>query len=252
MLSGYPPFDGKNNIEIFNKIRTGKYSFDNPIWKSVSDGAKNLITNLLCPADRRLTASQSLEHDWIQSLGSYPIPDSDLIDSLKGNLKEFHSRTKLHRAITNFIGTQVISSQETRKLRELFKSLDTNGDGKLSKEELLNGFNKEGENQLEFITYIMNRVDTDRNGYIDLDEFLVAAVNQNTLFSRENMKKAFDMFDLDGSGKISYEELQTVLGVGNNSGKSIWLEIINKAHKVITEEINFQEFCEIIESFSQD
>ena len=31
MLSGYPPFDGKNNIEIFNKIRTGKYSFDNPI-----------------------------------------------------------------------------------------------------------------------------------------------------------------------------------------------------------------------------
>ena len=158
----------------------------------------------------------------------------------------------MHRAITNFIGTQVISSQETRKLRELFKSLDTNGDGKLSKEELLNGFNKEGENQLEFITYIMNRVDTDRNGYIDLDEFLVAAVNQNTLFSRENMKKAFDMFDLDGSGKISYEELQTVLGVGNNSGKSIWLEIINKAHKVITEEINFQEFCEIIESFSQD
>ncbi|OMJ70518.1 hypothetical protein SteCoe_31492 [Stentor coeruleus] len=240
LLSGYPPFDAKSSAEILKKIRLGKYSFDKPIWESVSNDAKNLISKLLCPAEKRMNASQALCHPWIKSLGIYPKPQKTQLDDLKNNLKGFYNRNKLHNAISAFISSQIISSKETKELRNLFKSLDTNGDGRLSKEELLNGF----DDNHELITEIMLTVDADKNGYIDLDEFLVAAVNQTTLLSRENMKKAFDMFDLDGNGTISYDELQTVLGVGTNTGKSIWMEIMKK--KKNGQELSFQEFCEIL------
>lgn len=244
LLSGYPPFDAKNSNDILKKIKQGKYSFSKPIWEIVSNEAKDLITKLLCPADIRLTAGQALCHPWIKSLGSYPKPQRLQLDFLKNNLKEFHSRNKLHNAITAFISNQIISSRETKELRALFKSLDSNGDGKLSKEELLAGF--EGNHDL--ISAIMRSVDADKNGFIDLDEFLVAAVNQKTLLSRENMKKAFDMFDLDGSGTISFDELQTVLGVGTNIGKSIWEDIMKKKQKKNEQELSFQEFCGILVS----
>jgi calcium-dependent protein kinase len=246
LLSGYPPFDGKDNSEIMKNVKAGNFSFEKSIWTHVSAQAKDLIQKLLCPSSKRLTASEALSHPWITSLGSYPKPDSNLIFSIKSNLRQFQSRNKLHDAIISFISTQIISSQETKELRLLFKSLDANGDGKLSKEELMNGFQSGLEANQDFVAGIMERVDTDKNGFIDLEEFLVAALNQKTLFSRENIKKAFDMFDLNGNGKISSTELQTVLGTGNTNSNDIWFDIVERMKKNSNYEIDFDEFCNLL------
>jgi calcium-dependent protein kinase len=243
LLSGYPPFDGKNNAEILNRAKKGKFSFDKPIWQDVSTLAKDLISKLLTTSSKRLSANDALLHPWVAAMGSYPEPQRALIHTLKSNLTNFQSRTKLHNAISSFISSQVISNKDTRELREIFKSLDTNGDGKLSREELLCGL--EASNS-ELIAEIMRQVDTDKNGYIDLEEFLVAAFNQQTLLSRENMKKAFDMFDLDGNGSVSYNELQTVLGLGNAASQKIWTEVNENRVKSSENEITFVEFCDLL------
>lgn len=47
MLSGTPPFYHEDNFELFEIIKQGKYNFDCPAWKDVSDEAKDLITGLL-------------------------------------------------------------------------------------------------------------------------------------------------------------------------------------------------------------
>ena len=47
MLSGKPPFGGKNNNEILNNVLHGKYDYSAPAWKLISDDAKDLISNLL-------------------------------------------------------------------------------------------------------------------------------------------------------------------------------------------------------------
>ena len=47
MLSGKPPFGGKNNNEILNNVLNGKPDFSTPTWKNISDDAKDLISNLL-------------------------------------------------------------------------------------------------------------------------------------------------------------------------------------------------------------
>ena len=66
MLSGKPPFGGQNNNEILNKVLTGSYDFTAPIWKLISDSAKDLISKLLeRAADLRLTAAEAFNHPWI-------------------------------------------------------------------------------------------------------------------------------------------------------------------------------------------
>ena len=243
MLSGYPPFDGKNNIEIFNKITKMQFDYSKSIWNGVSDSAKDLVSKLLSPSSKRISAKTALNHPWLVSQSAHLTPRLELIENLKTNLQVFQTRNKLHSAITAFISNQIISSKETKHLREIFKALDLNGDGKLSREELVLGFDSENT---DLVDKVMQKVDADKNGFIDLDEFLQAALDEQQMLSKENLKKAFDMFDLDGSGSISFSELKTVLGVGQAAGKKIWDEIMVSKKQMDDSEISFKEFCDII------
>ena len=105
------------------------------------------------------------------------------------------------------------------------------------------GFDSENT---DLVDKVMQKVDADNNGFIDLDEFLQAALDEKQMLSKENLKKAFDMFDLDGSGSISFSELKTVLGVGQTVGKRIWDEIMVSKKQTDDLEISFKEFCDII------
>jgi calcium-dependent protein kinase len=47
LLSGKPPFNGKDEIEIQEKIKIGEYNMDDKIWESISSEAKDLIKLML-------------------------------------------------------------------------------------------------------------------------------------------------------------------------------------------------------------
>lgn len=47
LLSGKPPFFGKNEIEIMNNVAKGSYNIDIPELGAVSDEAKDLIRKIL-------------------------------------------------------------------------------------------------------------------------------------------------------------------------------------------------------------
>lgn len=47
MLSGKPPYGGKNNNEILNSVLNGTYDYSAPQWQVISAEAKDLISNLL-------------------------------------------------------------------------------------------------------------------------------------------------------------------------------------------------------------
>jgi serine/threonine protein kinase len=65
MLSGYPPFDGECEKEIYDSIENGEYDFEDTVWDDVSDEAKMFISKLLCSEEHRMTAKKSLKHPWI-------------------------------------------------------------------------------------------------------------------------------------------------------------------------------------------
>ena len=90
-----------------------------------------------------------------------------------------------------------MTKSEKENLAKVFKAIDKNGDGKLSLEEILEGydlfFGKNLEKQQ--IEDMFNAVDTDRSGFIDYSEFVIAAMNEKQLLTQDKLQSAFKMFD---------------------------------------------------------
>ena len=67
LLSGYLPFFGETQDELFQKIMSGDYTFNYSCFKGVSDDAKDFINKCLVvdPSERE-TAEQLMKHPWVQ------------------------------------------------------------------------------------------------------------------------------------------------------------------------------------------
>jgi calcium-dependent protein kinase len=93
--------------------------------------------------------------------------------------------------------TQMIGSEEMKELQKTFEALDTTKDGRLSKDELLEGYTKiMGAVAAELeVERIMSMADVDKNGTIDYSEFITATMNKDKLLTGERLKNAFDHFD---------------------------------------------------------
>ena len=88
-------------------------------------------------------------------------------------------------------------------------SLDVNGDGSLTFEEIKKGL--EGKDNAETILQIMQSADTDGSGEINYTEFLAATMDANVFMREDYLRTAFNMFDKDNSGFITKEELMEVI-----------------------------------------
>ena len=53
VLSGLPPFNGRTEIEIFNKIRCCDYEFQESHWSHISLEAQDFIAKLLNPSPKK-------------------------------------------------------------------------------------------------------------------------------------------------------------------------------------------------------
>ena len=59
---------------------------------------------------------------------------------------------------------------------------------------------------------MFNKIDVDNSGTIDYSEFLAASICRKVMLSKQRLEKVFNMFDKDGSGSLSAEELTEVFG----------------------------------------
>ena len=132
LLCGLPPFNGKTDSEIMNAVRKGTYHFSGLIWLNVSSEAKDLVKKLLCfNPENRITASEALNHPWIVTKSekkNIKMP-ADLFD----NLTNFRAEHLLQEASLMFIVSQLASKEDKAELDKIFKKMDINNDGKLSK-----------------------------------------------------------------------------------------------------------------------
>lgn len=66
LLCGYPPFQDNDQIELFNKIKSGKFVFHEKYWESVSFEAKDFISHLLVlDPTVRYNVDEALLHPWL-------------------------------------------------------------------------------------------------------------------------------------------------------------------------------------------
>ena len=170
----------------------------------------------------RISAEDALQDPWFTL--SIEEKSFRMTPSTIENMKNFRATEKLQHAVLAFISSQLSSKEDTRQLADTFKAIDTNGDGKLSKQELLEEFLKTmtEEQAADEVERIFGSADMDQNGYLDYSEFLTATLKKETMISKKNLEATFQIFDRDGDGSISAEELKSLLGENILSEDGVW------------------------------
>lgn len=89
---------------------------------------------------------------------------------------------------------------------------------------------------------ILKIADSDGSGEIEYSEWIVATTDKRKLLTNEKLETAFNLFDRDGGGSISANEIKEVLGVGKSIDEKVWNDIIFEVDANGDGEISFLEF----------
>ena len=126
--------------------------------------------------------------------------------------------------------------------------MDINGDGKLQKDEIKQGYAEFFGRNLtdEEVDDMFNKVDADGSGEIEYSEFVIATMNEKNLLSNNKLQTAFKMFDKDGGGTISIDEIKQVLSFGQNLDEEVVNQIIKQVDANGDGEISYDEFANMM------
>ena len=225
LLSARPPFGGEDDNEIMERVSTGKYDLESPPFNKLSKNSIDLIKRLLTmDPEQRISAEQALNHPWF---------------------KEFKSQ-EIYNRINDF--PQIKDVVNSCKL---FNQIDKSGDGKITKAELLRGLSERYKSDtLEAdVEEIYKNLDMDNNGYIGYEEFVRAAVSKE-YFVRDNVLRfAFRYFDKDGSGEITFDEIEALFSQSISDKTKVHetlVNIIKEVDKNNDGKINFDEFSKVM------
>ncbi len=247
MLCGHPPFCGKDENTIKAKILHSKLVFPQKDFKNISNEAINYLTKLLTyEPKKRPSAEEALNDGWLSNESS--ISNIELSKEIIGNLSKFRTTLGLQKVTISFLANQISVNEEIKALKEEFDKVDVNKDGEISKEELIKCLETSYPYQeaVERANKIFNEIDFNNDGSINFSEFLTVNYKKEKLLSEEALEKTFQLFDIDGNGYITLDELKESMPIEITS-KIEWRELIEEVDKDGDNQISYEEFKEMME-----
>ena len=256
LLSARPPFGGEEDEEIIESVKLGRYDLESSPFNSLTPNCLDLLKKLLTiDPKQRISAQEALQHKWFKYHDSKElfnsIKDQRTIKKLIHNLKSYKRNSIIQEVALKYLVHNFPQMKEVITANKLFNQLDTDGDGKINKNDLLKGLKNQIESKTleKDVDRIYRNIDMDNNGYIEYEEFVRAAVSKEKFIEDHILRFAFRYFDKDNSGDISRTELESIFkqGIADQTRIQEALDqIINEVDENKDGIIQYSEFVHIM------
>jgi calcium-dependent protein kinase len=168
LLSSAKPFYSKRRHKMIDLIMRADYSFQAPVWETVSSNAKNFVSQLLVvDPNVRMDAAAALQHTWLvnREQMSDEVPSQDLLKAVDGCLLNYVQASSFKKLALNVIAHQANSSEDILRLRNAFKAYDPDNNGVITYQEFEASL-KNMNYSTETIQDIFDSIDLDQDGYV--------------------------------------------------------------------------------------
>ncbi|KAH0449534.1 hypothetical protein IEQ34_020226 [Dendrobium chrysotoxum] len=248
LLCGVPPFWAETEQGVAQAIIRSVIDFKRDPWPKVSDSAKDLVKKMLDPnPKRRLSAQEVLDHPWLQN--AKKAPNVNLGETVRARLQQFSVMNKFKKRALRVVAEH-LTVEEVAGIKEMFKKMDINNNGRITLEELKYGLHKHGHQIPDAdVQILMEAADVDGDGTLEYGEFVALSIHLQKLGNDEHLHKAFAFFDQNKSGFIEIEELRDALkeDLGSNSEEVI-NAIISDVDTDKDGKISYEEFAAMMKA----
>merc|ERR1712183_240382 len=139
--------------------------------------------------------------------------------------------------------------EKIAQFKEAFALFDADGNGAITTEELGTVLRSLGQDPTEAeLKDMIGEVDEDKSGKIEFPEFLVMMARKaKAVDTSEELAEAFKIFDKDGSGFIDAKELKNVMeGLGEDLTDEEIDEMVKEADLNGDGKISYDEFVKMM------
>lgn len=258
MLVGYPPFHGNDNATILKNVKRGTINFVPHHWRKVSKTAIELITRCLSYDPRyRISAKEAFNHEWIlQNITTVyvnPCIRQSLTKDLVKRFKQFDQYNTVKRLALTCIAHH-LSDMDIAPLNTAFEMLNMQGDGVIYLKDIVKDLKDEPGANDQSVENIVSHLNLTGNEAIDYVEFIAASIEEELYMQKDFCKKAFRLFDRDGTGVITRENMRKVFQCDMHKEEftdDFVDEIFNEVDMDRDGVINYTDFCTMLYGLSR-
>ena len=257
LVIGKYPFNGKDQKEIIRNIKEGRFSFPEDIIDKLSNELRDLIKNCLQvnPA-KRLSAKEALKHPIFNKykINEYFIHVTPaFLNKTINNIKKYDTKNKLQTLCFSYFVHNYPNQDDIILINRVFSKFNTSNNGQLTEEELRKGLMKylfKGKKNKDAAEKEANsifiKLDDNKNGYLECEEFIRAGIDKKLLKSKKVLRFTFDFLDKDRNGEISIEELKEVFrnegDYNDDEYDKNMIELVKSIDTDLNGRISFDEF----------
>jgi calcium-dependent protein kinase len=228
IITGKIPYINYCNSDPKDYILNNKTSneFNDPLFENISSQGKNLIKSMINKNPKyRITAEKALKSNWfitLETKKTLKVPNNEYKNILH-NIETYKRTNRLQEMALSFLVHNIPDIDDIRNINKVYSNFNSTFDGKMPLKQLQEGFenylNSKSLEKSEFdkkMKGIFDLLDTNKNEYIDYEEFCRGGIDKQLFTDKDVLQFAFDFIDKDGSGAINFQELRIILSKDDN------------------------------------